>query len=121
MAKINLRCTVADDRSSNMLGDIFEKPDDVAAAWITEGIAIEVPEAEVAADRVAELSKALDVVTAERDGLARQVTDLQGKLAAAIKQKQGAQADADVHRKAAEDAAKALEKVAKGVPNPPKV
>jgi hypothetical protein len=49
------------------------------------------------------------------------VTDLQGKLVAAINEKQGAQAEADVHRKAAEDAAKALEKVAKGVPNSPKV
>ncbi len=70
MTKIKLLCAVADDRSSNMQGDIVDKPDDVAAAWIREGIAIEAPEAEVAADRIAELSKALDAITAERDGLA---------------------------------------------------
>jgi hypothetical protein len=110
MAKIKLLCAVADDRSSNMQGDIIDKPDEVAEAWIKEGIAIEAPETEVAADRIAELSRALDEITAERDGLARQVTDLQGKLAAAVKEKQGAQAEADVHRKAAE----ALAKAAKG-------
>jgi predicted transcriptional regulator len=121
MTKIKLLCAVADDRSSNMQGDIIDKPADVAAAWVKEGIAIEAPEAEVAADRIAEFSKALDDITAERDGLAKQVTDLQGKLAAALKEKQGAQAEADVHRKAAEDAAKALAKSAKGAPNPPKV
>jgi chromosome segregation ATPase len=95
MTKIKLLCAVADDRSSNLQGDIVGKPDDVAAAWIGEGIAIEAPEAEIAADRIAELAKALDVLTAERDDLARQVIDLQSKLAELQSQIEKRKADYD--------------------------
>jgi chromosome segregation ATPase len=102
--KIKLLTSIAGAHQSDLPGDIIDKPDDVASAWIKEGLAIEAPEQEIAAARVAELSKALDGVTAEREGLVKQAADLAGKLASAVKEKAGAVAEAEVHRKAADAA-----------------
>lgn len=104
--QIKLLTGIAGESESYLPGDLIERPDDIALEWIAAGLAIEAPAADIAAARVAELSEALGGATAARDGLAKQVTDLSGKLAAAVKDKQGAVAEADVHRKAA-DAARA--------------
>lgn len=100
--KIKLLTAVAGAHASHAPGDLIDLPDDVARIWVKEGLAIEAPAEDVAATRIAELSKALDGATAARDGLAKQAIDLAGKLAAAAKEKQGAVAEADVHRKAAD-------------------
>ncbi|CAN2533098.1 hypothetical+protein [Methylocapsa aurea] len=102
--KIKLLTSIAGAHQSDLPGDIVDKPDDVAREWIKEGLAIEAPEQEIAAARVADLSKALDAVTAEREGLVKQAADLAGKLASAAKEKAGAVAEAEVHRKAADAA-----------------
>jgi chromosome segregation ATPase len=102
--RIKLLTGVAGENESHLPGDLVDRPENVAREWIAAGLAIEAPEADLAAARVAELSEALAGASAERDGLAKQVTELSGKLAAAAKEKQGATAEADVHRKAAEAA-----------------
>lgn len=109
--KIKMLTSVAGAHESHAPGDLVDKPDDVARVWINEALAIEAPEQEVAAERVAELSRALDGVSAEREGLAKQATDLAGKLASAAKEKAGAVAEADVHRKAADALRQKIEEI----------
>jgi chromosome segregation ATPase len=127
--KVKLLTAWSNDRESYAFGDMIDLDDATAAEWIEHGLAIEAPPEEFAAQRVGELSAALDEANAARDGLEKELTDARGKLAAAQKEKQGAIAEADVHRKAADafkaerDVLRALlaEKKSAKAPEPPKL
>lgn len=85
--------------------EIVEADDAEAAAWEKAGIAFPVPDYEVAAGQVHDLTKQLTAATAKSDAIAILKTDIEGKLAAAVAEKKGAQAEMAVHRKSAIDAA----------------
>lgn len=103
MATVKLLTSISGPHHSWAFGDIVDVADDVARVWIKEGLALEAPPEDVSAGRIGELSTALDAVTKAHDGLVKQLTETQGKLAAATKEKQGAVAEAEVHRKAADE------------------
>lgn len=111
---------------AKIYGDRAEK---IGAEWIKAEYAVEAPPEADAAASLAELQQAHDTLKAKSDGLEKELIETRGKLAAAQKEKQGAIAEADVHRKANEaltterDALRAqlAEKKPTEAPKPPKL
>ncbi|WP_424360245.1 hypothetical protein [Methylocystis parvus] len=102
--KIKMLSPWAGDRESLAPGDVTDRPDDVAKAWIAAGMAIEAPAGDVAAQRIRDLTAALDDTRASRDGLAATIIDAAAAVEAAKKEAEAAIAERDIHRAAADEA-----------------
>jgi hypothetical protein len=114
--QVKMLTALAGDHFSYAPGDIVDLEDAVAEAWIDAKLAVEAPPQEAAIDRIAELNAYRDALARERDGLAAERDDLKGKLAAALREKQGAIDEMKIHKTAADDLRKQL---AEGKTKPP--
>lgn len=134
--KVMMKTPIAGDNFSLRIGEVVDlariygdRAEEIGAEWIKAEYAIEAPAEADAANSLAELQQAHDALKAKSDGLEKELIETRGKLAAAQKEKQGAIAEAEVHRKANEtltaerDALRAqlAEKKPNEAPKPPKL
>ena len=99
---------IASEAFSYVANEIIELEDAVADAWKDAGLVVDASVESVGAQAKVDLQKALDGVSTERDTLAKQLLDVQSKLAQAIGEKNGAIADKALFSAAADKAASAL-------------
>jgi chromosome segregation ATPase len=102
--KVKILSSIAGESYSYDPNQIVEIDAVVANAWIESGLCVDAPESDVAANEIAALQQRLESAEAERDGLSKAKTDLEGKLATAVAEKKGALAETAIHKKAASDA-----------------
>jgi hypothetical protein len=118
---VKMLTSLAGDNFSYAPGDVVDLDDDTAQAWVGAKLAVEAPPHEAAADRIAALNDERETLVKERDGLAAERDDLKGKLAAALKEKQGAIDEMKIHKASADDLRKQLAEGKTKPPPPPKV
>ena len=85
-------------------GEFVELEDNIADAWRDAGIVSEAPDDKVAAEQIARLQAQISDALSVRDGAEKALTEARGAIAAAKAEKDGANKEREIFRKAADEA-----------------